>query len=85
MADWDPQVVRAVRSAPSLAARLAGERDLAMLFRVLATLRIEESLLDNVDELAWRGPRPGFDDMCRYLRDDSLAQRMAALGASRAS
>jgi 5'-3' exonuclease len=85
VADWDREVVRAVRSAPSLAARLAAERELAGLFRVLATLRIEPSLLDNVDELAWRGPRPEFDGMCRYLRDDSLAQRMTALGASRAS
>ena len=39
VADWDPEVARTVRSAPKLAARLAAERDLATLFRVLATLR----------------------------------------------
>ena len=56
---------KSVRSAPSLAARLAAERETAMLFRVLATLRIDRSLLGDVDELCWRGPAPGFADMCR--------------------
>ena len=83
VADWDPEVVRAVRSAPSLAARLASERDQAMLFLSLATLRIDTSLLGDVDELYWRGTAPGFEKMCRLLRDDSLASRMAALGKSR--
>jgi 5'-3' exonuclease len=82
VADWDPEVTRALRSAPSLAARLAAERESAMLFKVLATLRIDRTLLGDVDELHWRGPTPGFGDMCRYLRDESLAGRMAAPGGS---
>ncbi len=85
VADWDGEVVRAVRSAPSLAARLASERDSAMLFRSLATLRVDRNLLGDVDELRWRGARPGFEDVCRYLREDSLAARMAALAGSRSS
>ena len=79
VANWDPEVTRLVRSAPKLAAALARERELAMLFRLLATLRIERTLLGDVDELRWRGPGPGFADMCRYLRDKSLAERVAAL------
>ncbi len=82
VADWDAGVTRVVRSAPKLAARLATERESAMLFRVLATLRIETTLLSDVDELRWRGPGPGFADMCRYLRDASLADRVAALRKS---
>ena len=82
VADWDPEVARTVRSAPKLAARLAAERDLATLFRVLATLRVEPTLLSNVDELCWSGPGPGFADMCRYLRDESLADRVAAMRRS---
>jgi 5'-3' exonuclease len=81
--DWDGKIVKAVRGAASLAARLASERDTAMLFRVLATLRIDRGLLRDVDELAWRGPAPGFEDVCRFLRDDSIAARMEALGSSR--
>jgi hypothetical protein len=49
---------------------------------VLATLRVEPTLLSNVDELCWSGPGPGFADMCRYLRDESLADRVAAMRRS---
>ena len=82
VADWDPEVTRGVRGAPKLALRLAQERELANLFRVLATLRIDRTLLDDVDELEWRRAAPGFEGTCRYLRDQSLAKRVAALGGS---
>ncbi len=78
-ADWDPRLCRSVRGAATLAARLAEERDTAMLFRDLATLRIERSLLGTVDELAWRGPTDRFAEVCRNLRDPALAKRVAAL------
>jgi 5'-3' exonuclease len=42
-------------NAGSLAATLARERERAMLFRTLATLRTDIPLFDNVDELEWRG------------------------------
>jgi 5'-3' exonuclease len=45
----------------SLARTLAEEWEHALLFRDLATLRTNISLFDNVDELCWPGPRPGFD------------------------
>jgi 5'-3' exonuclease len=48
-------------SASSLAATLARDRDRAMLFRTLATLRTDIALFDNVDELLWEGPAEGFD------------------------
>jgi len=83
IADWDPGLRRAVRSAPALAARLAADRELAGLFRVLATLRVETSLLGGVDELQWRGPTNRFADMCAHLREASLADRVAAISASR--
>ena len=79
-ADWEPLVVRSVRGAATLAARLADERPTAMLFRDLATLRVDRDLLGAVDELAWRGPSPAFADICRNLRDPALAERAQALG-----
>lgn len=82
VANWDPEVTRVVRSAARLAGELARERESAMLFRVLATLRIERTLMSDVDELGWRGPKPGFANTCRYLRDESLAKRVAALSGS---
>ena len=54
-----------------------------MLFRSLATLRIDRTLLGQVDELNWRGARPDFEDTCRYLREGSLPARMAALASAR--
>ncbi|MGH9016337.1 MAG: 5'-3' exonuclease [Acidimicrobiales bacterium] len=78
-ADWEPAVARSVRGAATLASRLAGERDLAMLFRELATLRVDRALLGSVADLAWAGPTPAFADICRHLRDPALAERAAAL------
>jgi 5'-3' exonuclease len=78
-AEWDPLVVRSVRGAATLAARLADERSTAMLFRDLATLRVDRTLLGSVDELAWSGPTPAFADVCRVFRDPALADRAASL------
>jgi 5'-3' exonuclease len=79
VSDWDPAVRRAVRSAPKLAERLASEMDDALLFRLLATLRVERSLLASTDDLEWRGPSEDFEDIARFLRDPALAERAAAL------
>lgn len=47
-------------NAATLAATFARERELAFLFRDLATLRSDLPLFQSVDELEWRGPTPGF-------------------------
>ena len=59
-ADWREWRVNANNSG-ALANTLANERDRALLFRTLATLRTDIALFDDVDELQWRGPGPGFD------------------------
>jgi len=59
-ADWREWSVNAV-SASSLARALADERDLALLFRTLATLRTDIALFEDVDELEWHGPKAGFE------------------------
>jgi 5'-3' exonuclease len=77
--DWDPKLRRAVRSAPKLAQRLASEMDSALLFRDLATLRVDPTLLESVEDLRWQGPTPDFEDIARFLRDPALADRAAGL------
>jgi len=77
--DWDPELRRAVRSAPKLAERLASEMDSALLFRDLATLRVDRTLLRSVAELRWQGPTEDFEDIARFLRDPALADRAAGL------
>jgi 5'-3' exonuclease len=47
-------------SPGALAATLAKERDLALLFRDLATLRLTVPVFDSVDALEWTGPTPEF-------------------------
>jgi len=81
--EWEPELRRTVRGAPKLAERLAADRKLAELFLDLATLRVDRSLLSDVDELAWRGPTEEFADICAYLADRSLAGRVGALADRR--
>jgi 5'-3' exonuclease len=58
-ADWREWHVNAA-NAGALAATLARDRDQAMLFRTLATLRTDIALFDDVDRLRWNGPTPAF-------------------------
>jgi 5'-3' exonuclease len=56
-----------VGSAGSLATTLLQNRDLALLFRTLATLRTDIALFQDVDQLRWKGPTPAFEEMGRRL------------------
>jgi len=76
---WDPAVRQELRGAAKLAERLAAEREMALLFKDIATLRTKPPVLRQVDELRWRGPKSDFDDVCRHFRDPALADRAAAL------
>jgi 5'-3' exonuclease len=49
-----------VANASTLANTLSRERDRALLFRRLATLRTDIALFDNVEQLRWNGPTPVF-------------------------
>ena len=57
--DWRDWHVN-VSNASALADTLSRERDHALLFRTLATLRTDINLFDDVDELRWNGPTPAF-------------------------
>ena len=58
-ADFRTWGVNATRPA-ALAQTLERERDQALLFRDLATLREDIQLFESVDELKWPGPTPAF-------------------------
>jgi 5'-3' exonuclease len=49
------------RQLECLANTLSIERERALLFRTLATLRTDIELFDDVDDLRWDGPTPDFD------------------------
>jgi len=54
-------------NATALAATLSRERDRALLFRTLATLRTDIALFDDVDQLRWNGPTPALDKLAARL------------------
>jgi 5'-3' exonuclease len=54
-------------SPGALALTLRRERDRAMLFRDLATLRTHLRLFDSVDALQWQGPTPEFAALAARL------------------
>ena len=56
-----------VANASSLADTLCRDRQRALLFRTLATLRTDIVLFDNVDQLRWNGPTPAFDSLASRL------------------
>ncbi|HWG75006.1 MAG TPA: 5'-3' exonuclease H3TH domain-containing protein [Acidimicrobiales bacterium] len=67
-----------VRGAANLAASLRHGRADAMLFKDLATLRVDRSLLGSPEELRWRGPKPEFPAVCRRLDAPELVERAEA-------
>ncbi len=77
--DWDVSV----RGGLTLAATLAAERDRAMLFKDLATLRVDRSLLTEVDDLLWRGPTKDFALVCDRIDAVGLPPRAGRLAAAR--
>lgn len=64
--DWRTWSVNASRPG-ALAAVLAQERDRALLFRDLATLRTHLPLFASVDELRWQGPTDAFAPLAARL------------------
>jgi 5'-3' exonuclease len=53
--------------AGALASRLEKDRDRALLFRDLATLRTGVDVFENVDELCWTGPTAAFAPLAEAL------------------
>jgi 5'-3' exonuclease len=60
------------------------DRDLALLFKRLATLRTDAPLFTDVEALRWRGPTPAFPAFAEKIGDPKLLPRIAALAAARA-
>jgi 5'-3' exonuclease len=54
---------------------LGAQRDRALLFKDLATLRTEAPLFHQVDELEWRGPGPAFPAWAEKIGDRRLLER----------
>lgn len=72
IAQWSLPASRARRLAEALAA----QREQALLYRRLATLRRDAPLAERLDDLAWRGARPTFRQLCAGLGAEDLPGRV---------
>jgi 5'-3' exonuclease len=79
-ADWEVPV----RGATRLATTLTEQRERALLFRDLATLRADAPIPADVDDLRWTGPRADFAAWSDRLGPPSLHERASRLAAARA-
>ena len=57
---------------------LGDSRDLALLFKRLAILRIDAALFHDVDDLRWCGPTDAFAECAERLSESRLLQRALA-------
>jgi 5'-3' exonuclease len=62
---------------------LGERRDLALLFKKLATLRVDAPLFGDVDELRWGGPTPEFSAWCEANAGEKILARAISLAAAR--
>src|SRR5438552_9804228 len=60
---------------------LGGQRQQALLFKRLATLRTDAPLFDDVEELRWRGPTSTFARFTKKIGEPRLLDRANALAA----
>jgi len=78
---WD---VPGLRGADRLASTLAATREVAALFKVLATLRTDAKV-GTVDDWEWTKPKRRFAEWCDRFDSRRLLQRAQALAKARAS
>ncbi len=75
--EWHPSI----RKSRGLAESLLGAWDDALLFRTLATLRVDAPVFDTVEDLRWKGPRADFEEWCRRMKAPGLVGRVESAKA----
>ncbi len=76
---WHPSIKR----ARTLSESLFGAWNDALLFRTLATLRLDVPVFNTVEDLRWSGPGPRFEEQCRRLKAPDLLRRTQAAASKR--
>lgn len=69
--EWNPSI----RKARSLSESLFHGWNDALLFRTLATLRLDVPVFDTVEDLRWKGPHSNFEEHCQRLKLPDLPRR----------
>jgi 5'-3' exonuclease len=68
---WHPSI----RRAKPLSTTLFNAWNDALLFRTLATLRLDVPVFDSVEELRWNGPGGNFEKYCHGMKSPALFAR----------
>ncbi len=76
---WDVTV----RGAAKLGATLADQRELALLFRQVATVVTDGPVTGGVDDIEWRGPHAELAAVCADLDAPAVLDRAERLARSR--
>src|SRR5271156_95105 len=69
--EWGPSI----RRARLLSESLFNSWSDALLFRTLATLRLDVPVFDTVETLRWYAPLPNFEELCRRMKSPDLLRR----------
>lgn len=78
------QLLNRYGSIEKLPANILGERrDLALLFKQLATLRTDAPLFTKVETLRWRGPMPEFAKWAKKMQAPGLLERVKTVTGDR--
>jgi 5'-3' exonuclease len=75
--NWDASI----RKARPLSEALFTAWDDALLFRTLATLRLDVPVFDTVEDLRWKGPRVNLEELCQRMKVTGLLERVRSAKA----
>ena len=79
--EWHPSI----RKARLLSEALFNGWTDALLFRTLATLRLDVPVFNTVDDLLWQGARPAFEEHCQRMNSPQLLRRVRSVQLTRSS
>lgn len=74
---WNPSI----KKARGLSESLFNAWNDALMFRALATLRVDVPVFETVEELRWKGPKENFEECSQRMKMAGLAKRVAKASA----
>ncbi len=77
--EWHPSI----RKARLLSESLFNAWSDALLFRTLATLRLDVPVFDTIEDLYWKAPRPNFEEHFRRMKSPDLLARVRSAQSKR--
>ena len=70
--EWAMQV----RSSQKLSETLNTDYELALLFKLIATIDYEAPTFEKVSELKWNGPKDNYENILKSIDGDRILQRL---------